>query len=887
MAPANYMALPAGTRLGPYEILSPIGAGGMGEVYRGRDTRLDRTVAIKVLAAHFSSQPDLRQRFEREARAVSSLNHPHICILHDVGHQDGVDFLVMEYLEGETLAVRLSRGPLPIEQAVPYAIQIADALALAHRQGVFHRDLKPGNIMLTKSGAKLLDFGLAKIAAPAGAGSLTTSPTQGAPLTTAGTILGTFQYMAPEQLEGHDADARSDVFSFGAVLYEMVTGRKAFEGRTQASVAGAILHTEPPSASSLQPGLPPALDRLIRRCLLKDPEQRWQTARDLASELQWIVEAGAPAPAPAAIPVPTRLREKLFWPVTAIAVVALLAFALSQFRRPPEPAEAIRFVISPPEKASFTGFPSVSPDGRRVAAVVADASGKRAVWVRSLDALAAQPLPGSEESLFSFWSPDSRSLGFFSQGRLKTVAVSGGAPQVVCAVPESVGATWNQDGVILFGRFADVVHSVPATGGVPVPVTSLDKSRQEVGHRLPYFLPDGRRFLYYAFSRQAENNAVYAGSLDSKEKKLVVRAGSAAVYAAPGYLLYLRENTLVAHRFDAGKLQVVGEPAVLAEQVGQLRAISLGYFSASSTGVLTHFGEGTANSQLAWLDRTGKRLGSVGPPGAFSDPWLSPDEKRVALGRIDRQSGNPDIWIMEFGRGTLSRFTFDPAMEHLPVWSPDGSRVAYDSHREGAGDIYQKMASGAGGEELLLKWPEGAGLSDWSRDGKFLAYQSLNSKTHYDIWILPLSGDRKPVPFLQSEFNERSGQFSPDGRWMAYVSDESGRVEVYVQSFPPGGGKWQISTNGGAEPQWRRDGKELFYLAPDNKLMAVDIQSGKGFEAGVPKSLLEVRVGGVAALRNHYTVSADGRRFLINAAPEDAPSSPITVVLNWTAALKR
>ncbi len=910
------MALPTGTRLGPYEIVAPIGAGGMGEVYRARDTRLDRTVAVKVLPPHLTANPEIRAafraRFEREARAVSSLNHPNICILHDIGEQDGVDYLVMEYLEGETLAARLANGPLPAEEALRYAIQIADALGQAHRQGVFHRDLKPGNVMLTKTGSKLLDFGLAKLQAPVGATVLGDSalPTEGA-LTQLGTILGTFQYMAPEQLEGKKTDGRADIFSFGAVLFEMATGRRAFAGTSHASLIASILSAQPPPVSSVQPLSPPALDRIVQRCLAKDPEDRWQTALDLAAELKWIAGSSltsvAPSLAPSQpAPSPPRplAQSRLPWALAATATLAALLFAGLYFRRPPAEVRAVKLTMLPPEKATF-GAITVSPDGRRLAFVASEA-GKSQLWIRSLDSLSAQPLPGTEGASYPFWSPDSRFIGFFAQGKLKKIEASGGPPQTLCDAVNGRGGSWNRDGVIVFspGQASGLLR-VQAAGGEARPVTTLDSSRHEASHRWPHFLPDGRHYLVYVSSSTNEHRGIHLAALASKDRRRLVGDPSNGAYArpgsGPGHLLFVRDGSLMAQPFDAGKLVLGGEPFPVAERIGYDPAFAWGAFSVSDTGVLVYDPSGSSSSdQLAWFDRQGKRLGTVGAPGVHVQPWLSPDEKVLAVERIDVQGATTfDIWLHELSRDISSRFTFDSQNDLLPVWSPDGSRIAFASNRDGAYNLYLKSSSGAGKEELLQKSANWQLPTDFSRDGRFLAYMEQDSKTNFDLWVLPgpggAPGDRKPMLVLQTPFNESWAQFSPgpEGRprWIAYHSDESKREEVYVMSFggQPGagpGGKWQISNNGGSFPKWRRDGKELFYLAADKKMMAVEVQSGPDgqFQAGSPRPLFETRISSPLV---RYTVTGDGQRFLVPTPTGEARSTPATVVLNWTAAGKR
>ncbi len=762
------MTLATGARLGPYEILVPLGAGGMGEVYLARDTRLERTVAVKVLPARFAASPELRQRFEREARAVAALSHPHICALYDVGSQEGIDYLVMEYLEGETLAARLEKGPLPLEQALRYAIQVADALAQAHRQGVFHRDLKPGNIMLTKTGAKLLDFGLAKLGAE-GPGPGVGERTLSQALTQAGTILGTVQYMAPEQLEGKAADARSDIFAFGAVLYEMFTGREAFSGGSHASMITAIMSSQPPPVSTLQPAAS-ALDHLVEKCLAKDPAERWQTAHDLASELKCIAGVSitgsrvTTVPAEAPPPDQGRVLSRAWMAAAAVCllvVVALAAVAVVHFRETPPYRQVLRFEIYPPEKEAFQEL-ALSPDGQRLAFTTGLSAATARLWVRPLDSVAAQPLPGSEGASFPFWSPDSRSIAFVAGGRLKKINLLGGPPLTLCDAPASRPGAWNRDGVILFGRILGGIYRVNAAGGESRAITAVDRSRRESSHGFPQFLPDGRHFLYTATAQVPENNAVFVASLDSKDVKRLVNTNLNAAYArdasGQGYLLFTRATTLMAQAFDAGRLELAGEPFPAAENMSiaaDLGGPFLALFSVSDTGVLAYARGGGSGlkKELAWFDREGKRLGAVGEPGDYSNPAFSPDEKRLAVARVDPQANSRDIWIFDLARGTSSRFTFDPADDFNPTWSPDGARIAFTSVRKGNRNLYLKSAAGAGGEEPLLESEAQKSVTDWSPDGRYLLFNSSETGALDDVWAIPLEGDRKPFLVVTGAFN--------------------------------------------------------------------------------------------------------------------------------------
>jgi eukaryotic-like serine/threonine-protein kinase len=888
------MTLSAGTRLGPYELVAPLGAGGMGEVYRARDTRLDRTVAVKVLPPHLSSSAESRQRFEREAKTISQLSHPHICALYDVGREGDTEYLVMEYLEGETLSDRLLKGALPFDQVLRYGIEVADALDKAHRQGIIHRDLKPGNVMVTKSGVKLLDFGLAKAVAPAAGrsgASLTALPTQtGRDLTAEGTILGTFQYMAPEQLEGREADGRTDIFAFGAVLYEMATGRKAFSGRSQASLISSIMSSEPAAISTLAPMTPPAFDRVVRTCLAKDPEDRWQTAHDIAVQLKWVVEGsqGGIVARPAA---PRRWR--LAWGAFAVAAIAALVLGVLVSRQRREPPRLFRSSILPPENTRFdlrSSPMAVSPDGRQVAFVAQPPEGARQLWIKAFDAQAARPLAGTEGAIRPFWSPDSGSLGFFAGGKLKKIAVSGGSPQTLCDAPSGRGGTWNRNGVILFvPSTGDRVHRVAASGGASSPVTQIDARTGEFGHTWPFFLPDGRHFLYVSYAARAtrpeDASSVFLVSLDSNERRLLFHARSNVAYAplsagaSQGHLLYWQAGALLARPFDADGLRFTGEAFPVAEQVRFFGASGAAIFSVSENGVLAYQSSPHGElSQLLWFDRSGKQLEAVGPAADYYHPRLSHDGRRVAVSIIDPQTAYSDIWIHDLGRRVSTRLTFGPGVNIFPIWSPDDERVVFASNRKGPLDLYQRRASGTGQDEPLLSSSTTSRFpTDWSgKTGLIAFYTALPAA---DIWTLSVA-ERKATPFLATLFNEGSPQFSPDGRWMAYASAESGTVEVFVQTFPASGGKWQISTAGGSHPRWRRDGKELYFIAADSTLMAVEIATGSGFAAGTPKPLFRTQIK-LLDIGFQYDVSPDGNRFLINTLEEDKQASSISVVQNW------
>ena len=934
------MAIVAGARLGPYEIQSALGAGGMGEVYKARDTRLDRTVAIKVLPEHVASDPELKQRFEREAKTLAALSHPHICPVFDVGSQDGLGFLVMECLEGETLEQRLKKGALPLDQALQMGIQIADALAVAHRAGIVHRDLKPGNIMLTKSSAKLLDFGLAKVGAPAVAGSLSMLPTTPPGQTQPGAILGTFQYMAPEQLEGHEADARADIFALGAVMYEMVTGKRAFEGKSQASLIAAILASEPPAMATLRPLTPPLLDHIVHRCLAKDPDARWQSAGDVMRELKWIAEAAPQTGVRSPVMVQHRHREHLAWVVAAVSILVALVAAVTMLyvRRPTLEPVIMRFHVVTPTTSDPTSF-ALSPDGRQLA-FVATADGVPRIWVRPFDRVTAEPLAGTDEATHPFWAPDGRAIGFFAGRKLKRVDLAGGAAQILADAPAERGGTWNSDGVIVFAptTFGPLMR-VAATGGTAVPATRMEAGQGS--HRWPQFLPDGRRFLFFMGFSSSGTRGVYMGTLDGDEPKRVLEAAeTAATYAPPNTLLFVRQGVLVAQGFDQRRGVVTGEPFPIAQGVGSEPGMARGTFAVSAAGVLAHRAAGGERRQLVWRDRAGMVLGTLGPAdeNALGNPELTLDGRRVVVQRAVQ--GNVDVWLIEVGRGVSSRFTFEAGADGDPVWSPDGTRVAFRSSRGDTNvlDLFEKPASGTDDDQLLLATAESKTPLAWSPDGRFLLYVTQNPATGADLWALPMTDERpttrsasvggtvstvepstgasrqaqdgldessastriaaangrQAFPVVRTPFDEAAGQFSPDGRWIAYESNESGSTEVYVQPFPGPGVKSQVSVAGGYEARWRPDGKELFYIAPDGRLMAVATGVGtddQTLNPSAPVPLFATRLAtgsGItgAARKPQYAVAPDGR-FLMNVVVEGATASPITIVLNWMTDLKQ
>jgi serine/threonine protein kinase/Tol biopolymer transport system component len=885
------MRFPCGSQFGPYEILDSIGAGGMGEVYRARDTRLDRVVAIKVLRAPMAERPEIRQRFEREARVVSALNHARICTLYDIGRQDDIDYLVMEYLNGETLAERLKKGALPQDQILRIAIEVADALDRAHCTGITHRDLKPGNIMLTKDGAKVLDFGLAKIAEgsrPALDVSRSSASTLTGPLTEAGSIVGTLNYMAPELLEGKSADARTDVFAFGCVLYEMAAGRKAFQGTSPASLIAAIMESDPAPPSTLQAVTPPALDPVIKTCLAKDPEDRWQSARDIRWQLHSI--AGArPSIGSNSRPARWGKRELIAWLFAGALMAAVVAFGIRASVRLSQESSSIEFTILPPaDSVDFAVGPlvAVSPDGRHVAMRGTGLDGQTYIWWRPLASSSTRLLMGTAGATHMFWSSDSRFIGFFSAGRLGKIGIGGGPAAFVSNVfPDAIDGTWNRNGDIIFARVAnDCLYRVSDQGGEAEPFSKL-KSPHDEGHAAAHFLPDGRRFLYSVRSANQSDAGVYLASLQQREGRLLIRGGFNGYYTSPPgsshrYIVFQRHLTLMAQAFDPDREEMAGEPFAVATGV-------LSYpraFSTSENGVLA-YRTGQAKGLLAWVDRRGQHIETVSAPGDYRQISLSPDEATLAVTRVDGVSEGgtlSNIWLVGLSRRTFTRLTSTTAHDWNPVWSPDGTRIAFSSTRNRRMDLFQRSASGSGSDEPLLESAADKAASSWSSDPRFLAYSMADAKTGNDIWILSLA-DRRPFVFLRTDFNEFHPTFSADGRWIAYTSDESGRPEVYVRRFEgtaATGREWPVSTNGGSHPRWRRDGKELFFLSADRKLMAVAIRTTPDFAVDNPGVMFQTRLPLTEYLRS-YEVAANGQRFLLNTPVDERWSGSITVIAGW------
>ena len=906
------MGISSGTKLGPYEVGDAIGAGGMGEVYRALDSRLDRTVAIKVLATHLSTNPELRQRFDREARAISSLQHPNICTLFDVGHQNGIDFLGMEYLEGETLADRLQKGPVPINQALKIGLEVADALEKAHRQGIVHRDLKPGNVMLSKAGAKLMDFGLAKPAAvltAAGSGTAgspvtpttPTSPTIAAlasptsPITSRGMVVGTFQYIAPEVLQGGEADARSDIFAFGAVLYEMITGQRAFEGKSQLSVASAILEKEPAPVSSIQPMTPPALEQVVKTCLAKDPDERFQTAHDLKLQLRWIAEASSSQLAAPAQVRARRAVQKRTLLIAAVVGWALAAAALAIFLSSRTQLEEARRPITAswmaPGGTEFAsvavGAPALSPDGSKLAFLtggVAFATGGGAdtnLWVRDVASGAVQEVGGVERPTFPFWSPDGKYIGFFSAGKLKKVALAGGPVQVLCDAPEGRGAAWSSRGVIIFTpNIRESLYKVAEGGGTPEKIT---ETKTAWTHRNPYFLPDGDHFLFVsreAIAATGPAGALYGASLSGEKPRQILERASNVQYS-DGYLLYLRDTVLVAQRFDPKSLKFGGDPVPVAEKLDYWNARDVAAFAAAH-GTLVYRHGSLQKTQPVWVDRDGKELGRLGEPGLYATIQTSRDGSLVGMVRQDPDTGRGDVWIVDSKRNTTSRSTFADAGSITYAFSPDTKRIAVGTIAGSvSGGMWIQPTSGSGDKENLETPSTWGTVNSWSPNGRYIFFMVQNNATRQDVYYIDLNGDRKLTPFIQSPANDVGAVLSPNGKWLAYACDESGRLEVYVTAFPGPGGRWQVSNGGGMSPSWSGDGKQLYYVNGD-KLMSVAIQNVETFEFGTPAAL-PIHLNEFAALGP----PAPGERFPALKPVNMGQSHPQEVILNWTGTLKK
>jgi Tol biopolymer transport system component/predicted Ser/Thr protein kinase len=858
----------------------------MGEVYRAKDTRLGRVVAVKVLPSDLAHDPEKKRRFEREARSISTFSHPHICTLHDIGHQDGVDYLVLEYLEGETLDKTLEKGSLSKQEALKYAIELADALDKAHRQGIIHRDIKPSNIMLTKSGVKLMDFGLAKLKSdPLPMAEALTEMTAVKKLTAEGTILGTFQYMAPEQLEGREADARTDIFALGEVLYEIATARPAFSGRTKASLIAAILSFDPKPITELAPTSPPALDRVVKRCLAKDPDERWQSACDLKAELKWVAESGGHTAAAAPAATSRKTRERLAWLLASALSVALIVGAI-WWRNSKPPEQTMQFYAP-------LSFPArdiaIAPNGHTIAMVAyLESVRKNAIWIYELGSAGTRSLADTAGATYPFWSADGRSLAFFADGKLKKLELSGGPAQTICNAPSGRGGSWNKDGVIIFtpdATFGGSLHRVSAVGGTPTRISNPDKSRGEASHRWPTFLPDGTHYLYTAanFSGQKGVDAIFVGSLDSNEKRFVVEATANSAYAAPGYLLFYRDNTLLAQRFDLKRFALKGEPTTILTEIQYQPQVKRATFAVSDIGVLVaQSGSGIALSQPVWFDRKGNEVGAVGKPDVYANIFIAPNGRSVAVEKTDIGSLNTDIWTYELQRDSAERLTFGSA-NFAPIWSPDAARMVFSANRQNGVDLSLKNSDGSQEEKSIVHEDFDITPNDWSRDGKYILYTR-----NTDLWFVTLP-ELKSSMFLKAVSVLRNGQFSPDGKWVTYASNETGKWEIYVTSFPEAKGKWQVSTAGGEQPRWGSDGKELFYLSSDGKMMAAPVTTGTKFNPSTPVALFQTTPRQPVSSSDLfvYDVSRDGQRFLINTRVKQAETEPMSVILNWPEKLNK
>jgi len=888
------MSLTNGTKLGPYEIISPLGAGGMGEVYRARDSKLGREVALKVISEQFANDAERMARFEREAKVLASLNHPNIAHIYGLEDSAGVRALVMEVVEGQTLAERIARGPIPLEETLFIAKQIAEALEYAHERGIVHRDLKPANVKITPDGAvKVLDFGLAKaIEGNSDAQDMGNSPTLSMGATRAGVILGTAAYMSPEQAKGKSADRRADIWSFGVVLYEMLSGKQMYGGETAPETLAHVI-TKEPSWENLPAMTPTAIRHLLERCLTKDPKARLQAI----GEARIIIERYLANPGASTSSIERNLPQErssspglLPWSIAALAVLIALLVAWAPWRQSSEGTRAMRLSFAVPPNLRFNDDQSdsavVSPDGQKIAFTATSPDGKWQLWVRSLDSSDAKLLPGTDDPLEPFWSPDSKSIAFGSQGKLKRVDLVGGSAQVLCDAARMTGGAWNTKGVILFGSdYGSALSQVPATGGEPKPVTVVNTARGAFGHSTPSFLPDANHFLF-RISVNANPQGVWMGSLNSPEVKQVLTDNTSAVYTSSGYLIFVRNLALVAQAFDADSLQLKGEALpIIPQATTDVRGP--GRYSVSDNGILVWQSNWKREYQLLWLDRDGKQVGAVGPVMEVTsgqEPHLSPDGKRLVIKRDN------NIWVIDLARDTGIRLS--SVFSQLPLWTPDGGHIIFQSSTTeiGKGGIVQKAANGVGEVELLLNgvnFPH-----DISPDGRFILFTRRGEKTRLDIWALPRFGDRKEFPLLNSPFDEREPQLSPDGRWLAYCSDESGSYEIYVRPFSTDGkvgdDKRRVSANGGAEAKWRSNGQELFYVAEDGNMMSVPVKtSGAAIEFGAPKALFKTRLLGQQSILHEFDVTSDGQRFIVGTLIGEPKSSPPTVILNWAAELNK
>ncbi len=886
-------------RLSSYEVVGKIGAGGLGEVYRARDTRLGRDVALKILPDVFASDPERLGRFEREARLLASLNHNNIATIHGFEHANSSHFLVLELVEGEDLSKRLSRGPVPVDETLALARQIADALEAAHEQGIVHRDLKPGNIVVDPDGqVKVLDFGLAKAfdTDASNVNDLSQSPTIMTGATVQGVILGTAGYMSPEQARGKRVDKRADVWAFGCVLFELLSGRQTFSGETVSDTLASVLAREP-EWDSLPQNTPAQVRRLLERCLTKDPKQRLRDIGEARIVIDRVLsgDAGdAPTETDAAEAAPPISRSKRPWVATAAFALLAVAAVVAYLTKSPEVPPVVRAYVPPPENSPFElnsihpGPVAVSPDGSRLTYAARDKTGNVILWVRPLDQLQARPLTGTDGAGYPFWSPDGRSIGFFASGKLRRVEAGGGPPITLTDATVGKGGSWNEDDVIVFApSFNGPIHRVPAGGGESIPITEIDTERGQNSHRFPYFLPDGQHFLFFARAAAATggNNTgstVYVADLDGTTPRELFRCQSQVIYAA-GHLLFLRESALMARPFDPGRLEFTGDPFPIVDHITFLPAASRGIFDASDNGVLVYLaGATTPGGQIEWVDRSGKTISTLGKRATYSGLRISRDGTKIAVEVTDPRNASWDVWVFDVSRGIRTRFTFGPnSLNGGPVWSPDDSRLLYRSDRGVKANLYSKSFAGSATEQLVLDTEFPKDPRDWSSDGTFILYTEYNSDTKGDIWVLPTEENAEPYAFLGTEFIEIHPRFSPDANWIAYTSDESGRFEVYIAPFPGPGRKWQISTNGGLEPRWRADGRELYFQNLNNQISVVDLDYEDGvLIVGAETHLFEFRGGG------EFDVAADGEKFLL-VREDDKITTPLTLVTNWIEDLNK
>jgi serine/threonine protein kinase len=901
------MPIEPGTKLGRYEIRSQIGAGGMGEVYLARDPKIGRDVAIKVLPSALSDDKERLARFEQEAQAAGSLNHPNILAIYDVATDNGALYVVSELLEGETLRDMIGGTPLPVRKALNFGLQAAHGLAAAHEKGIIHRDLKPENLFVTLDGRlKILDFGLAKLTETNGDESKSDLPTRKVN-TDAGAVMGTVGYMSPEQLRGKAVDQRTDIFSFGTVLYEMLSGHKAFQKEATADTISAILREDPPELSGTNKNVDPGLERVVHRCLEKNREQRFHSASDLAFALESLSgsQSRLDTSAIESSTFETRSRARALlanagWIAAVLLLTSTSILAYLYYRRAPVSSDTFRFSITAPEKSTFTEAAALSPDGRQIAMIVTDAAGVTSLWTHALDSLEARRLTGTEGASFPFWSPDGKFIGFFASGKLKKIDSNGGPPQILAdGSSDSRGGSWSADGAIIFSpTTTSPLLKVSSNGGPTSAVTNLDHSIRRTSDRWPQFLPDGKHFIYFGRGDDKETEGIYINSLDSMTPKLVLKTTTLARFmpsaagGPDGELLFVRDGTLMSTHLNLSNFEVSGESTPIVQGViafpTEVGPTAFASFSTSDSGTLIYRIGNRLETQLTWFDRAGKSEEKIFEPATYHEPALSSDGKKLVLGEQD--GGPQDLFMLDISRKSATRLTFDPKADNSAVFSPDGSQIIYASNRSGEFDFYEKPSNGSGADQLVLAGKSSQYPDSWSKDGKYLLYEVDDGNEYkFDLFILPLTGDRTPFPYVQTTFTETHAQFSPDGKWIAYVSDQNGKADVYVQSFPIGGGVWQVSTAGGDQPQWRTDGKELFYLAPDRNIMSVSVNTTNGMEFGRPEALFQANVPltGLNDDRNSYVPTPDGQKFLVEQLTDSGNVQPWNVVINWNAAHKQ